>query len=113
MTTPAPGQHVDQLRFAFASCQKWDDGYYSAYRRVAEEDIDLVIHLGDYIYEYGIGSTGGFRNVPVPDRFAPETITLGRYRLQHALYRPTATTLVREGLRSVSGPCEKSQMSHR
>jgi len=87
LTTPAPGQHVDQLRFAFASCQKWDDGYYSAYRRMAEEDLDLVIHLGDYIYEYGIGPTGGFRNVPVPGRFATETMTLGRYRLQHALHR--------------------------
>ncbi len=87
MTTPRPGQHVTELRFAFASCQKWDDGYYSAYRRMAEEDLDLVIHLGDYIYEYGIGPTGGFRNVPVPDRFASETMNLGRYRLQHALYR--------------------------
>ena len=87
MTTPGPGQHVDQLRFAFASCQKWDDGYYSAYRRMAEEDLEVVIHLGDYIYEYGIGTTGGFRNIPVPDRFAPETKTLGRYRIQHALYR--------------------------
>ncbi len=87
MTAPRPGQHVKELRFAFASCQKWDDGYYSAYRRMAEEDLDLVIHLGDYIYEYGIGPTGGFRNVPVPDRFASETMNLGRYRLQHALYR--------------------------
>ena len=78
MTTPATGQHVEELRFAFASCQKWDDGYYSAYRRLAEEDLDLVIHLGDYIYEYGIGTTGGFRNVPVPDGFSTETKTLGR-----------------------------------
>jgi alkaline phosphatase D len=87
MTTPPPGAPLDELRFAFASCQKWDDGYYSAYRRMAEEDLDLVIHLGDYIYEYGIGATGGFRNVPIGEQFASETINLTRYRLQHALYR--------------------------
>jgi len=87
MTTPPPGAPLDELRFAFASCQKWDDGYYSAYRRMADEDLDLVIHLGDYIYEYGIGTTGGFRNVPIGEQFASETINLTRYRLQHALYR--------------------------
>ena len=63
-TAPAEGARVSGLRFAFASCQKWDDGFYSPYRRMAEEDIELVIHLGDYIYEYGVGS-GGVRNANV------------------------------------------------
>ena len=85
-TAPAPHDHVRQMDFAFASCQKWDDGFYTAYRHLAEEDLDLVVHLGDYIYEYGIGS-GGVRNATVPDTFVPECFTLERYRLQHSLYK--------------------------
>jgi alkaline phosphatase D len=85
-TAPGSHEHVRHMAFAFASCQKWDDGFYSAYHRMAEEDLDLVIHLGDYIYEYGVGS-GGTRNANVPASFAPECETLARYRLQHSLYR--------------------------
>jgi alkaline phosphatase D len=86
-TAPRQSDRVGSLAFAFASCQKWDDGYYSAYRRMAEEDIAFVVHLGDYLYEYGIDEHGGFRGVPVPDQFRSETETLERYRLQHALYK--------------------------
>jgi alkaline phosphatase D len=75
------------VAFAFASCQRWDEGYYSAYRRLAEEDLAFVVHLGDYFYEYGIDEHGGFRSVPVPDQFRPECETLERYRLQHRLYK--------------------------
>ena len=85
-TVPDPRAGVSELAFAFASCQKWDDGFYSPYRRMAEEDIELVIHLGDYIYEYGVGS-GGVRNADVPASFSPECVTLERYRLQHSLYK--------------------------
>jgi len=85
-TAPGPRDHVRDLTFAFVSCQKWDDGFYSPYRRMAEEDLDLVVHLGDYIYEYGIGS-GGVRKAKVPASFAPECFTLERYRLQHSLYK--------------------------
>ncbi|MET0511189.1 MAG: alkaline phosphatase D family protein [Thermoleophilaceae bacterium] len=45
-----------------------------------------MVHLGDYLYEYGIDEQGGFRNVPVPDQFRPECETLDRYRLQYSLY---------------------------
>ena len=86
-TAPRRSDRVGSLAFAFASCQKWDDGYYSAYRRMAEEDIAFVVHLGDYLYEYGIDERGGNRGVPVPDQFRSETETLERYRLQHALYK--------------------------
>jgi len=86
-TAPAPGAQINQLNFAFVSCQKWDDGYYSAYRRIAEEDLDLVFHLGDYIYENGISPAGGVRNVRLPAQFRQETVTLDRYRLQYALYK--------------------------
>ena len=40
------------MSFAFVSCQQYEHGYFTAYRRMAEEDLDLVVHLGDYIYEY-------------------------------------------------------------
>lgn len=86
-TAPALGDPLNQLNFAFVTCQKWDDGYYSAYRRMAEEDLDIVFHLGDYIYEYGIDSKGGIRNLSIPEQFREETVTLDRYRLQYALYK--------------------------
>jgi len=50
---PLPSASVDTLRFAFASCQHWASGYYSPYRHLAEDDLDLVVHLGDYVYEDG------------------------------------------------------------
>ena len=87
ITAPARWDHVRALAFAFASCQRWDEGYYSAYRRLAEEDIEFVVHLGDYLYEYGIVANGGFRNVPVPAQFRPNCETLERYRLQYGLYK--------------------------
>ena len=61
LTAPARGTSLGSLAFAFASCQRWDEGYYSAYRRLAEEDLAFVVHLGDYFYEYGIDEHGGFR----------------------------------------------------
>ncbi|MBM7786892.1 alkaline phosphatase D family protein [Tenggerimyces flavus] len=88
-TAPAPGANNSRLNFAFASCQAYPDGFWTAYEHMASEDLDLVVHLGDYIYEYGIPTHGGRRNQPgsVPIYFAGETITLDRYRLQHALYK--------------------------
>ena len=85
-TAPRTGP-VRALAFAFASCQAWDDGYYSAYRRMAEEDLAFVVHLGDYLYEYGIAENGGVRNVPCRTSSAPSAKTLERYRLQYALYK--------------------------
>jgi alkaline phosphatase D len=50
-TFPAADANADRLRFAFASCQHYEQGLYTAYRHMAAEDLDLVVHLGDYIYE--------------------------------------------------------------
>ncbi len=52
-TTPALGAAIPRMRFSFASCQMYEHGYYTAYWHMAQEDLDLVVHLGDYIYEYG------------------------------------------------------------
>lgn len=51
-TAPLLGAKVDALRFAFASCQRWEHGYYSAYRQMVADNPDLIVFLGDYIYEY-------------------------------------------------------------
>lgn len=64
-TAPAANAPVDRFRFAFASCQKWDSGLYTAYRDLVQQDVDLVVHLGDYIYE----STMDISNVPRDGEF--------------------------------------------
>lgn len=51
-TAPAATATVDRLRFAFASCQNYEHGYYHAHRDLAQQDVDAVLFLGDYIYEY-------------------------------------------------------------
>ncbi|MRX73043.1 alkaline phosphatase [Bacillus lacus] len=85
-TLPPAGAKVDRLKFAFASCQQFEHGYFTAYKHMAKEDLDLVFHLGDYIYEYGpneyIASTG---NVRVHS--GPEIIALEDYRNRYAQYR--------------------------
>ena len=86
-TRTAPRGRVNELTFSFVSCQKWDDGFYPAYREIAREDHDFVMHLGDYTYEYGIANDTGPRNPNLPPEFVTETETLERYRLQHALYK--------------------------
>src|SRR5262249_12845829 len=50
-TAPPAGAPVDRLNLAFASCQHYETGFFVSYRHMAAEDLDLVIHLGDYIYE--------------------------------------------------------------
>ncbi len=79
-TAPAPGP-VERLRFAFASCQQYEQGYYVAYRHMAAEDLELVIHLGDYIYESSWG-----RN-HVRKHGTGEPTTLEEYRNRYALYK--------------------------
>jgi alkaline phosphatase D len=71
------------LRFALASCQDFQDGYYAAYRDMLEQDLDLVVHVGDYIYE-----KPGRRDVPDARRHpGGELDTLADYRNRYALYR--------------------------
>jgi alkaline phosphatase D len=83
-TAPAPGAAVERMRFALASCQHYEQGYFAAYRHMAREDLDLVAHLGDYIYE----SSWGRKHVRKHE--AGEPITLEEYRNRHALYKSDA-----------------------
>ncbi len=83
-TKTAPEGMVDRLRFAVASCSSLAHGYFHAYARLAERgDIDLLVHLGDYIYEYPSGAYGNIR----PYEPVTETITLGDYRMRYNQYR--------------------------
>ena len=48
---PPIGAPADRMRFAFASCQHYGQGYFTAYEAMKEDDLDLIVHLGDYISE--------------------------------------------------------------
>ena len=71
----------EKLRFAFASCQHWESGLFTAYEHMAQEDLDMVMHLGDYIYENG-GKDGGVRR-----HTEGEIMSLDDYRNRHAQYK--------------------------
>lgn len=89
-TAPAPGAHKRELSLAAVSCQAYHDGYFTAYKHLAQEDVDVVFHLGDYLYEYAVSATGGARNYTdrtLPALFNRETTTLEDYRLRYALYK--------------------------
>ncbi|MGE0337677.1 MAG: alkaline phosphatase, partial [Gammaproteobacteria bacterium] len=82
-TFPLPGARVHRLRFALASCQDYEAGYYAAYRDMLAQDPDFVVHVGDYIYEYGASA-----GVPAARRHTgDEIVTVDDYRNRYALYR--------------------------
>jgi alkaline phosphatase D len=85
-TTPSPDDTPDELRFAFASCQHYEHGYYNAYESMARDELDLVFHLGDYIYEYE-GMEGGER---VRKHVGKELNSLDDYRVRLAQYKSDA-----------------------
>ncbi|MFC9084289.1 alkaline phosphatase D family protein, partial [Streptomyces sp. NPDC057062] len=89
-TAPAARSRAADLTFGVVSCQRYDQGYYTAYRHLADEDLDVVLHLGDYLYEYAVNSAGGARNYTdrvLPSVFNRETMTLADYRMRYALYK--------------------------
>lgn len=86
-TTPRRTNRNAAMTFAFASCQDWASGYYSALAHLAEEDLDLVLHLGDYVYEGGIPADGGYRKTPVPAVLQTAPRDVERWRMQYALYK--------------------------
>ena len=83
-TAPDVPGEVHALRLALVSCSNYQAGYFSAYRAIAARtDLDFVLHVGDYIYEYGNGTYGSARPAEPPT----ETIDLAGYRLRHALHK--------------------------
>jgi len=86
-TLPAPSANLAQLRFIAGGCQHYEAGYYTAYRRLAEEaDVDFFWHYGDYIYE-GTGFHAPGSNPPVRNHHADEPYSLDDYRARYAQYK--------------------------
>ncbi|WP_299947255.1 alkaline phosphatase D family protein [uncultured Microbulbifer sp.] len=87
-TRTLPIGHLDRLRFAVTSCSNYPMGYFNVYREIAlRPDLDVVLHLGDYLYEYGPGGFGtnaGLEREPIP---AKEIVTVQDYRQRYAQYR--------------------------
>jgi alkaline phosphatase D len=80
-TFPAPGTPAARLRLAYASCQRWEHGHYSAYRHMLAENLDAVLFLGDYMYEYP-GAANAVRTVK-----GGWAMSLDDYRARYALYK--------------------------
>jgi len=80
-TFPAAGSPVDKMRFAFVSCQHYEQGLYTAFEHMAHEDLDFAMHLGDYIYENPASDNRVRRHV------GGELMTLEDYRNRYAQYR--------------------------
>jgi alkaline phosphatase D len=80
-TCADPRLPLSRLALAFVSCQNFEKGYYTAYRHLAAEDLDVVLHLGDYIYE-----NPPRRNLP-RRHVGGEPTDLPGYRVRHALYK--------------------------
>jgi alkaline phosphatase D len=80
-TAPAPGDLAGSVVFGVASCQSYQSGYFTALHHLAEEELDAVLHLGDYIYE-----SGNWGRSPVRSQ-GTEVFSLAEYRNRYALYK--------------------------
>ncbi|GAA5159421.1 alkaline phosphatase D family protein [Viridibacterium curvum] len=80
-TLPAPGAAVTGMRLAYASCQRWEHGYYAAWRHLQAEAVDAVFFVGDYIYEYSRGKND------IRSHDLPKPTDLASYRDRYALYK--------------------------
>ncbi|MDX2238628.1 MAG: alkaline phosphatase D family protein [Hyphomonadaceae bacterium] len=89
-TRTLPEGRLNRLTLAVASCASHPHGFFNAYEAIAQrEDVDIVVHLGDYIYEYGLSGFGGdagvaLGRIPQPD---VECLSLADYRQRHAQYK--------------------------
>lgn len=84
-TAPAANSSPEQLRFGVVSCANWEAGAFGAYRGLAERgDLDAIVHLGDYLYEYARGEHGTGVRAHDP---AHEIVTLSDYRTRHGQYK--------------------------
>ncbi|GAA2680017.1 alkaline phosphatase D family protein [Actinoplanes palleronii] len=85
-TTPPHWATPASLAMSFVSCSQYEHGYFTAYRRLAEDEPELILHLGDYQYEYQAGTYVAPGGNP-RDHQGPETVTLANYRQRHAQYK--------------------------
>ncbi|WP_338676149.1 alkaline phosphatase D family protein [Streptomyces sp. SCSIO 30461] len=87
-TAPAVDANASGVRFGVVSCANWEAGYFAAYRHLATRaDLDAVLHLGDYIYEYGTGGYPEDKYVVRRHEPAHEILSLADYRTRHGKYK--------------------------
>ncbi|MBB1245620.1 alkaline phosphatase D family protein [Streptomyces durbertensis] len=87
-TTPADATSPDRLRLGVVSCSNWEAGHFAAYRHLADRtDLDAVLHLGDYLYEYGAGEYGTRGRSVRRHEPAHEMVSLADYRTRHGQYK--------------------------
>jgi alkaline phosphatase D len=79
-TAPTYGAPLDRLKLGVVCCQHYEQGYYTAYKHMVTDNLDLIVHVGDYIYEGNSEKKVRHHNMPV-------AFTLDDYRARHALYR--------------------------
>ena len=97
-TAPAAGATLDALRIGVVTCAEYEFGYFGAYRHLAaRDDVDVVLHLGDFVYEFGIGYGSPPTVLPTPGAAIGrghepdhEIVTLADYRTRYAQYRRDA-----------------------
>ncbi len=101
-TLPRPDASPDSIRFAVLACQDYLNGYYPAFHHVAAEDVDFLVHVGDFIYESDAGDFKGLGSYDYPDREKQlpsghdRVRTLEDYRYLYRLYR--SDTFLQEAL---------------
>jgi alkaline phosphatase D len=85
-TAPPADAMPEKFNFCFVSCQKYENGYYTGFEHMSRESPDLIVHLGDYIYEKGVHAVDALH---LPDRLHPKDlcVNLDQYRLRYALYK--------------------------
>ncbi|GES34420.1 alkaline phosphatase D family protein [Streptomyces angustmyceticus] len=87
-TAPAADAAAGSIRFGVVSCSNWESGYFSPYRHLAARtELDAVLHVGDYLYEYKSGEYPDFKYVVRPHTPAHELLTLADYRIRHGVHK--------------------------
>lgn len=94
-TRTLPDGHIDELQLAVVSCANYPAGFFHVYRELAtRQDLAAIVHLGDYLYEYGSGDYGTENAAAIgralPEAIAHEAVSLSDYRRRYALYRQDA-----------------------
>jgi len=103
LTKTLPTGSVSEVKMAVASCTSYPSGFFHVYNEIANSDVDVVLHLGDYIYEYGPGSFGAetsnlnlMRRYPEPPY---EITSLNDYRRRHAQYKSDSNSKLMHSLK--------------
>jgi len=92
-TLTLPQGAVDRFKMAVVSCSNYPQGYFNAYKHIAQTDVDVVLHLGDYIYEYKEGAyANDYARETLGRHVQPghEIVALEDYRMRYGLYRSDA-----------------------